>query len=216
MKLSCPACGAEVKFKSTTSVFGVCSFCNSTLVRHDLNLETLGKMAPMPQDLSPLQLGTTGVYKGGRFEIVGRQRIAWQSGAWNEWFLHFDKTFRIAGTETQDAWLSDAQGFYMLSFQVFDQKMMPKFEQIKVGASFEFNGVNFTVDDVREVTCIASQGELPTKSVQGRKSTSVDFLGDGEEFANADYSPEGNRLFIGSYLEFEQFKFSNLRQIDGW
>ena len=90
MKLSCTACGAEVLFKSRSSIFSVCS----------LNIESLGKMTEMPQDMSPLQIGSTGVFEGSKFEVVGRQRIGWESGSWNEWYLHFDSG--------KDGWLADA------------------------------------------------------------------------------------------------------------
>ncbi len=208
MKLSCPACGAEVLFKSRASIFGVCSFCNSTLVRHDMNIESLGKMTEMPQDMSPLQIGTTGFFDNSRFEVVGRQRIGWESGAWNEWYLHFDNG--------KDGWLADAQGFYMVSFQLFEQLSLPELSKLKASDVITINKRSFTVDDVREVTCIGSQGELPVKSVKGRKSTSVDLLGAEDTFGNIDYSAEGARLFFGRYVDFENLQFRNLREIDGW
>lgn len=208
MKLSCPACGAEVLFKSRSSIFGVCSFCSSTLVRHDTNIESFGKMSEMPQDMSPLQIGTTGVFENSKFEVVGRQRIGWESGSWNEWFLHFDNG--------KDGWLADAQGFYMVSFQIFEQASLPELSKLKVSESLKLNGTEFTVDDIREVACVGSQGELPVKSVKGRKSTSVDLVGKNESFGNIDYSSEGDRLFFGKYIDFENLKFMNLREIDGW
>lgn len=208
MKVSCPACGAEVLFKSRASIFGVCSFCNSTLVRHDMNVEIIGKMSELPQDMSPLQVGTTGVFEGSKFEVVGRQRIGWESGSWNEWYLHFDNG--------KDGWLADAQGFYMVSFQVTEPKEIPKLSMLKPSGRVALNGGDYTVEDIREVTCTGSQGELPVKSVKGRKSTSVDLVGASDQFGNIDYSSEGDRLFFGRYAEFESLKFMNLREIDGW
>jgi hypothetical protein len=211
MKLACPACGAEVIFKSRSSVFGVCSFCNSTLVRHDLNLESVGKMSEMPQDMSPLQIGTTGVFDNSKFEIIGRQRIGWESGAWNEWYLNFDNG--------KDGWLADAQGFYMVSFQVRDPSLLPELMKLRVASTVQLNGTEYLVDDIREVACVGSQGELPVKSVKGRTSTNVDLVGPNDHFGNIDYSAdssEGNRLFLGKYIEFENLKFMNLRELDGW
>lgn len=208
MKLLCPACGAEVSFKSKSSVFGVCSFCSSTLVRHDMNIECLGKMSEMPQDLSPLQIGTTGIFENSKFEVVGRQRIGWENGSWNEWYLHFDNG--------KDGWLADAQGFYMISFQIRDQIVIPVLPSLKVSQTIRINGTEYTVDDIKDVACVGSQGELPVKSLQGRKSISVDLVGRNEQFANIDYSPEGDRVFAGRYIDFENFMFMNLREIDGW
>jgi DNA-directed RNA polymerase subunit RPC12/RpoP len=208
MKLSCPACGAEVIFKSRSSVFGVCSFCNSTLVRHDKNLETLGKMSEMPQDLSPLQIGSSGVFEKSRFEVVGRQRISWHSGSWNEWYVCFDNG--------KDGWLADAQGFYMVSFEVRDPIGLPNLQTLSIQQKVTLQGETLTVDDIKEVTCTASEGELPVKSVQGRKSTSVDLSGSNGKFGNIDFADEGHRLFFGKYAEFEELQLMNLREIDGW
>jgi Domain of unknown function (DUF4178) len=195
-------------FKSRASVFGVCSFCNSTLVRHDMNIESLGKMTEMPQDMSPLQIGTTGIFEGSKFEVVGRQRIGWESGSWNEWYLHFDNG--------KDGWLADAQGFYMLSFQLNNRIEIPELPKLKVGEDIKIDGSTYTVDDIREVSCAGSQGELPVKSLKGRKSTSVDLVGSNQNFGNIDYSAEGDRVFLGKYVDFEEFKFMNLRELDGW
>ena len=208
MKLSCPACGAEVLFKSRASVLGVCSFCSSTLVRDDMNIESLGKMTEMPQDMSPLQIGTTGIFEGSKFEVVGRQRIGWESGSWNEWYLYFDSG--------KDGWLADAQGFYMVSFQMIEQTKIPELSSLKIAEPIQLNGSQYIIDDIHQVACVGSQGELPVKSLKGRKSTSVDLVGPNNSFGNIDYSTEGDRLFFGKYIDFDNLKFMNLREIDGW
>lgn len=208
MRLPCPACGAEVVFKSRASVFAICSFCNSTLVRHDMDLESFGKMSLIPQDMSPLQIGTSGIFENSKFEVVGRQKISWSQGTWNEWYLHFD--------DGRDGWLADAQGLYMVSFQVMDQQVLPELKKLIAGDSVRIGRNLFTVNDVRDVTCVGSQGELPVRGVQGRQSTSVDLLGDQHQFGNIDYSSEGDRFFLGKYVDVEDLKFLNLREFDGW
>lgn len=211
MKVSCPACGAEVLFKSRASFFGVCTYCSSTIVRHDKSIETFGKMSEIPQDMSPLQLGTTGIFEKSRFEIVGRQRIGWENGSWNEWYLYFDNG--------RDGWLADAQGQYMISFQEPETVKIPELAAISISKIMQIRGIDFSVNDIREVTCRGSQGELPVKSLQGRRSVSVDLVGNDNRFGNIDYSDdptEGNRLFIGKYTEFENLSLNNLKVIDGW
>ena len=100
--LNCPSCGAEVTFQSAHTVFTVCKYCQSTLVRKDLKLEDLGKMAQLKDDPTPLQLGTSGKRKG-EFTLIGRVRVEWERGFWNEWYLRFD--------DGREGWLADAQGF---------------------------------------------------------------------------------------------------------
>ena len=86
----CPSCGAPVRFQSAASILAVCEYCKSTLVRHDLNLEDVGKMAQLQTDGSPLQLRVEGKYRGVHFGVVGRIQLRFEHGLWNEWHLLFD------------------------------------------------------------------------------------------------------------------------------
>jgi len=209
MKLSCPACGAEMKFKSSVSVFGVCSFCNSMVVRHDLNLETLGKMADLPPDMSPFQIGTRGRFEGKGFEIVGRQKIGWQDGTWNEWYALFE--------DGRAGWLAEAQGMLMLNFLITEKVEIPSQQNVYVGRAFPlFKDQIFEVSDIKEATCIGSEGELPLSSQQGRKSTSVDLRGPGNQFASIDYGADLARIYLGKFVEMESLSLTALREIDGW
>src|SRR3981081_310847 len=100
----------------------VCEHCRSMVVRKDLNVETLGVMAELPPDLSPLQIGTRGEWNGRGFELLGRIRVEWELGSWNEWYAEF-----AGGVE---GWLAEAQGFYMVSFETKDDKIPKKPEQV--------------------------------------------------------------------------------------
>jgi hypothetical protein len=208
MNASCPSCGAEVPFKSRFAFMAICAYCNSTLVRHDNDLENLGKMSDLSPDMSPLQIGTTGIYEKEKFEIIGRQKIGYANGNWNEWYIIFKNG--------KDAWLAEAQGQYMVSFENREFKNFPLLKEMKPGKTLIIDKIEYSVDDIKEVVCKGSQGELPFKSIIGRKSTSIDLVSDEECFCNLDYSSEEIHLFIGKYVELEDLKLENLREIDGW
>lgn len=208
-KLPCPACGAELPFRSSVSVFAVCAYCGSMVVRHDMDLQALGKMAQLPADMSPLQLGAQGRYGKDRFVLVGRLKIAWEAGSWNEWYALFD--------DGRAGWLAEAQGFWMMSFAAAPPPDLPAVGAVRPGISLRLSGHRlFQVDDIKEATCVGSEGELPMKAAAGRKSTSVDLSGPGDEFACIDYAEDGARLYVGEYVEFDELRMSPLRQIDGW
>ncbi|RYZ72532.1 MAG: DUF4178 domain-containing protein [Proteobacteria bacterium] len=213
---SCPACGGELQFKSRSSVLTICSFCNSMVVRHDLKLEDLGKVTEMPEDLSPIRIGTKGIYNNVAFEVIGRQKIGWENGSWNEWFLVFD--------DRTNGWLSDAQGFYFMSRQVTHPGNVPELPRLMIGRAATVEGIKYKVEDIRPVTCIGLEGEVSLQSPIGRESISVDLLGLTSLAASIDYAvhPKGSikeeppRVFVGAYVEFEDLNFSNLRAFDGW
>lgn len=208
LTLSCPSCGANVDFQSKASVFAVCSFCKSSLVRQNLDLEKVGVMADLQDDLTPLQLGTAGMFNAEKFELIGRLRVAYADGYWNEWHALF------GGGKT--GWLAEAQGFYAICFPFFDVQI-PARESLRPGKSVDLGKQGtFQVEDMRAVDCIYSEGELPIAAHQGRKSTSVDLSGDQLEMATIEYASDVVRLYVGKYQEFDEFKFQNLRHIDGW
>lgn len=206
-KLSCPSCGAEVRFQSAASVSTVCAYCASLLVRHDLDLELVGKTALLQEDVSPFQIGTSGSYEKRSFCLIGRLCQKWESGTWNEWFALFDD-----GTT---GWLAEAQGFYMMSFEK-EIENIPERKNLTPGCKVTLAKVNYQVDDIKNATCVSVVGELPLIAKIGRRCTSIDLTGEKESFGCLDYSEEGVRFYAGRYLNYDEFKFSNVREIDGW
>ena len=199
---SCPSCGAPVVFKSASSVFAVCDYCQSTLVRHDQALEDIGKMAALVEDRSPLQLGAEGSYKGVHFALIGRIQIKYSQGYWNEWHLLFD--------DMRTGWLSEAGGEYVLTFMQHVMEALPAFDSLKVGQRFVLASQTLTVSNIENAECVAGQGELPFKVGAGYPVAAVD-LRNGANFATLDYSETPPLLFVGAAVEFKSLKMNNLR-----
>ena len=59
----CPNCGAKVQFRWSSSVQTVCEYCQSILVRTDVDLRRVGTVADLPPDGSPIRIGTEGRYR---------------------------------------------------------------------------------------------------------------------------------------------------------
>jgi ribosomal protein L37AE/L43A len=199
---NCPSCGAPVVFKSASSVFAVCEYCQSTLVRHDQNLEDIGKMAALVEDRSPLQLGAEGSYKGVHFALIGRIQIKYSQGIWNEWHLLFD--------DMRTGWLSEAGGEYVLTFAQFVPEALPQFDDLKIGQRFVLASQTWTVSNIENAECVAGQGELPFKVGAGYPVSAVD-LRNKANFATLDYSETPPLLFVGEAVNFKSLKMSNLR-----
>lgn len=176
------------------------------LVRKDLELETYGKMAELPADMSPFQLGTSGKFESRAFTLVGRLRLQWSDGFWNEWFALFD--------EGTPGWIAEAQGLYAFSFE--KPQKAPHRNEIALGKIFVLSGGSYEVDDIKDAKCVGSEGELPFRSPKGRTSLSVDLTGKNQTFACIDYAEDGTRCYEGRYVEFEDLHFSGLRELDGW
>jgi hypothetical protein len=208
-QLPCPACGGTVRFQSRISVFAVCPYCAQMLVRRDLDIEAIGKMALLQDEMTPLQVGPGGFFEGRRFTLLGRIKQQWSGGNWNEWYALFD--------DGRIGWLAEAQGFLMMSFDISGSgAALPPRHPLQPGQAIKLENAAYKVDDIKEVMCAGSEGELPFRAPKGRHSTSVDLTGAGETFACLEYSEEGTRAFAGKYVEFESLKLQNLRALDGW
>jgi hypothetical protein len=218
-KYGCPSCGAEVVFVSNLSVYAVCKYCSSMVVRHDLDVESIGKMAALPDDMSPFQIGTEGRCQGTHFTLVGRMKQGWTDGVWNEWFMATD--------DGRKGWLAEAQGFYAINFETgppaaefarraISHQNNQQQDKTFIGSAVTLGDRKFKVVDSKKTNCIGSEGELPFAAPQGRQTVSVDLVGANAEFGCVEIEPGSVRAFIGRYVEWKDLHCTNVRQFDGW
>ena len=109
LQAACPACGAQVLFRTGSSVVVVCEFCNSVVARTDRGVEDVGKVADIVESGSPLEVGLRGVYLGVAFELTGRAQLQHAAGGfWDEWYA--------ALADGRWSRLVEAQGHFHLIF----------------------------------------------------------------------------------------------------
>jgi hypothetical protein len=164
-------------------------------------------MAQLLPELNPLQIGTRGEFDGQAFTLLGRVRLSYEEGSWNEWFALFG--------DGRYGWIAQAQGFFMASFET---PLPPHFrsENLAVGNVLQIEGAVFRVTDRKNTVCLGGEGELPFAATPERTATSVDLSSTDGRFANVELSEDGNRLFVGRYARFDDLKFTELRNVPGW
>lgn len=208
--LSCPGCGAQLVLKSPATIFVVCSFCKSNVIR-DQDWTIYGKMANLPPEVTPLQIGSKGRWNGEGFELIGRQRLQWANGYWTEWCALFPKG--------KCAWLAEAQGLLMISFPTPLPSEAQQWGELKAGASIKMSSSKtFMIDDVKTAKCIGSEGELPFTALPNKAITSIDASNSAGDFLSLEIVPATGerRAYVGCYVEFKDLHLQNLRPLDGW
>lgn len=201
----CPSCGAKVEFRACTTLLAICEYCQSTLIRSDIDVENIGKMADLMPDSSLLQIGTQGRHHGMGFGVIGRVQYQHETGIWNEWHLLF--------SNGSTGWLSEASGSYVVNFLSVSGTPKLALEQYKLDLSIPILGQRLNVISIEKARCIAGQGELPFKINTGFDVTVID-LSNENTFASLDFSETPPLLFLGESVELSALDLSNLAALD--
>jgi predicted RNA-binding Zn-ribbon protein involved in translation (DUF1610 family) len=204
--VSCPSCGAEVKFRSHASVMAVCEYCSTSVLKDADSVKDLGKMSSVLEDYSPIQIGTSGVLGGRPFNVVGRIQLRYSAGMWNEWYLLFD--------DGKTSWLGDSSGMYTITAEYKGEGELPAFEQLQPGRNYGIFGAPYTAAEIRVADCIGGQGELPFKVGEGYQARVADFRR-GVEFITLDYSDAPRPVvYTGLAVTLESMQCQLLRDAD--
>jgi hypothetical protein len=204
---NCPNCGAKIVFQWSSSAQTVCTYCKSILVRTDVDLKKVGEVADLPPDSSPIQLNTEGIYHNKAFVVGGRILYEYEQGGWNEW--------HIVMNDGASAWLSDAQDEYAVSFAVTGQAL-PAASQVQIEQQYIWNNQSYTVTVITEAHYKGVEGELPFQYWDKTDVTFVDLRSQTGKFGTLDYSDDQPALYVGEFVDFDDLKFKNLRQFEGW
>ena len=201
---NCPNCGAPVQFRWSGAVQTTCEYCRAILVRRDVNLEKVGEVGDLPREVSPIQIGTEGVYRNKAFQVVGRILYEYEDGGWNEWHIVFND-----GTS---GWLSDAQLEYTVSFLAQPPEPLPS--QVARARQFMWGGVRYEVTSVTRAHYRGVAGELPFEYWDKKDVLFADLRTSDARFGTIDYSDAAPILFLGEAVEFDDLHLKNLRALD--
>ncbi|QGZ40447.1 uncharacterized protein DUF4178 [Pseudoduganella flava] len=206
LTVSCPGCGAEVRFRSHAAVMAVCEFCRTGVLRDADSVRDLGKVAEALEDYSPIQLGTSGTWGDRPFTVIGRLQLRYDAGFWNEWYLLFD--------DGAAGWLGDASGQYTITTLLDASSTLPAFDALVPGQRYVVAGEAWIASDVRTARCTGGQGELPFKVGAGWEARVAD-LRTGNRFVTLDYSDDGAPLvYAGAAVALDALKPQLLRDDD--
>lgn len=213
-ELPCPSCGAPVPVRSAALPYVTCAYCQTLIRREGEELTAIGKSAVLPFDISPIQLGTSGTFDGGRFEVVGRVRWGWSDGSWNEWFL--------ACGDGRQRWLGEAMGGFMLTWEAPELLERPELAGFASGdepvrdTRLRIGDEEFAASDFKTAQCLGSEGDLPRATPAGTQLFNIDFRGTAGGALSLQRDAEGATAWLGNALFLSQLAPANLRRLEGW
>ncbi|HEX6182720.1 MAG TPA: DUF4178 domain-containing protein [Pyrinomonadaceae bacterium] len=209
LQASCPACGAQVLFKTGSSVVVVCEFCHSVVARTDRGFEDLGKVADVTESGSPLEVGLRGVYLGVSFTLTGRAQLGHALGGfWDEWYAAFE--------DGRWGWLAEAQGRFYLTFQIQvpSPNALPSFEQLQLGQPVWAIPAQTppVVAEKGTARMLAAAGEIPYLLTPGETYAYADLSGASGVFGTLDYGEQPPLVFVGREVSLEELGLAHARR----
>jgi len=174
------------------------------VVRDGEVLKRIGKMAELFDDHSPLQLQTSGVWRGQSFTLVGRLQYKYPEGTWTEWYAVL--------ADGSSAYLSEDNGAYIFAVPKPVTVALPPAESFRVGATTVISGQRFSVASNQQVMLLAAQGELPHLPTHGQPFAMVELRSQSDaSVLSIDYSSQPPTVSVGQSVLLEDLKLSGLR-----
>lgn len=202
---TCPQCGAPVPMRAGGMPYAVCGYCQTVIARE--GMRDIGKSALLPYDISPIQLGTGGAVDGARFTVVGRVRWGWADGAWNEWLLQL--------SDGSTRWLGEAMGqFQILAEREDVAARLPA--DLRLGFTIEVDGQSLTATDIKTVTCLGAEGDLPFPTPADWQVESIDFRSPTGAALSVQRDKVGVSAYVGRYVDLPELRPSRLRAVEDW
>jgi phage FluMu protein Com len=208
-RFPCPSCNQMLSFKAGTTAILICPQCREVIER-EAPVHQPYQVVAIPEGLSVIQLGTTGLIEQQSFEVIGRLRLQFKDGYLNLWSL-------VMGNGLL-GWLVESFGQYALCVSYKLPAWYDWLVITSVGDSIQLRkSENFCLDMVQECIDFDKEGELPTFTTDPRYSQHFELSKEDGACAFAWKENEHDALaFIGKYYEFSQFNFTNLRTLNEW
>ncbi|MDF1564072.1 MAG: DUF4178 domain-containing protein [Deltaproteobacteria bacterium] len=195
MTTTCPQCGAQLETSGAVQVV-VCEYCNAYSLVYQGELSLAGKVAPLAELPSRLEVGRTGQLLGRPFTALGRVRYDYEDGTWDEWSLFFE--------DGSLGWLQDDEG--ELTFFSERVQLGPPGElgldlgSVGLGATVSVEGRPVFVSELGEASLIGGQGQITSYLSVGEHFDYVDGVLDGQQ-AIVMATARMTVLFVGRALE---------------
>ncbi|WP_315817559.1 DUF4178 domain-containing protein [Paraflavitalea speifideaquila] len=207
---SCPSCSTVITFHSRDTNCIVCHQCGSRLQRWDDGvLKEKGEMVSVQDTLSPIRIGTTGVWNNKKFTVIGRVRCYFEESVVNNWNIYFEDGRLLALVESygQFAIYEKVPSDVKLTYSKVYRLAMGN------GVVESASGQNYILE--RKNTClrIEVEGEVWVFDWNGVFGTVEAASLEGDRVEIMDLENNSYLYFRIHYEDFDAFNFQQLRSL---
>lgn len=197
-EFTCPSCGAPVKQKHAGSRTLFCNHCGQTSHLNANTLQAAGEQHLLIDYGSVLAIGQTGNIRGREFMVLGKIRIDYEDGFWDEWYIQYMD-------DGSEGWIQEDDGSFTL-FQkekrISDTLLL---EDMTVGEWNDFcgNWEPVFITSKSQATINGGEGELPFRIIPGEPADFVDGVWNGK-IISVELLPDEKVLFSGKIFSLEE------------
>ncbi len=194
---TCPSCEGTLNITAQNSKMVTCNYCSMISYINAGNLTMIGQKSFFVDYGSMLKLGKKGKIYHIDIEVIGRLRIDYEDGFFDEWYLN---------TPQSTKWLSEDEGKFLFftDSKTLNDPTVLNLPQIIVGSFFEFQGLKLFIKEQCNAKINGGEGELPFKIQPNQPVNFVDCL-----YYQKLYSFEflnEIELHIGDYIDINHIK----------
>lgn len=173
-EFECPSCGAPIQQKTPGARTLVCSFCGQTSHLNADSLEMAGNKHMLIDYGSVLQVGQSGRLGEREFMVLGRLRIDYEDGFWDEWYVQFLDN----GTE---GWIQEDDGDFVFFQAIGKLAFTPELMQASVGSTVDVGAPlpPIFVTSKAEAKVNGGEGELPFQIIPGEPADFIEGIAEG-------------------------------------
>ena len=191
----CPSCGANIKQQNPASRSISCGYCGQTSHINAETLQAAGEQHLLVDYGSYLSVGNRGRWQEQGFTILGRLRIEYDDGFWDEWYINFD--------DGKAAWIQEDDGSFML-FEASGEISGLHYNSIHVGTFVDFNQdlTDVFITSKTRAKVEGGEGELPFRIIPGETADFVEGIKEGE-VVSIEVLPDETSIYLGKTISLD-------------
>ncbi len=195
----CPSCGAPIPRNHPGTKTLVCTHCGQTSHLMAESLEAAGEKHLLLDYGSILQIGQQLSWNSESLLVLGRLRMNYEDGFWDEWFAqNLD--------DGSERWIQEDDGSFVLFSQQKEFSKTIDWDSVKVGSTTDFLGEwePVFITSKSKASIDGGEGELPFRITPGEPADFIDGIWKGKPIS-LELLPDNSPFFVGIPIEAETF-----------